>query len=204
MTTLCRVFDDYAADYDRWFDEHPAVYKAQLRMLKSAAPMPAPGLEIGVGPGRFAAALGIRYGIDPSRRLLAMAKDRGIEVVGGVGEHLPFHTGSLRTVLMMTVICFLPDPPCVFREAGRVLADGGTLVAGFIEKSGEVAGRYRKEEAKGRFLRFARFRTVADVLGYFEGAGFSDICITGRTRGFCVMNGRKRPLSGADGGKEWP
>ncbi|HOX35562.1 MAG TPA: class I SAM-dependent methyltransferase [Methanoregulaceae archaeon] len=184
-----QVFDEHATDYDRWFDENKAVYDAQLRILKDATATPGPGLEIGVGSGRFAAPLGIGYGIDPSRRLLTMAKGRGIDVVEGTGEHLPFHDGAFRVVLMMTVICFLDDPPRVFREAGRVLSGGSRLVAGFIEKDGEIEKAYRNEETKGRFLRFARFWTADEVLGYFRDAGFSDITLVARVRGFCVVRG---------------
>ena len=31
-----RVFDEFAADYDRWFDEHGSVYEAEVRMLGEA------------------------------------------------------------------------------------------------------------------------------------------------------------------------
>jgi len=44
------------------------------------------GLEAGIGSGRFAAPPGIGDGIDPSRPLIAMAKDRGIEVIQGAGS----------------------------------------------------------------------------------------------------------------------
>jgi len=191
MTPQRQAFDEYAADYDRWFDENPAVFPAELHMLNDAVPRSGCGLEIGVGSGRFAAALGIGYGIDPSRRLLMMAKGRGIDGIEGEGEHLPFREGAFRTVLMMTVICFLQDPLPVFREAGRVLADGGSLVVGFIEKDGETETAYRNEKTKGRFLRFARFRTVDDVLRYFGDGGFSEITTVARARGFCVVRGTK-------------
>ena len=29
MNSLARIFDNYAGDYDRWFDEHDDVYQAQ-------------------------------------------------------------------------------------------------------------------------------------------------------------------------------
>jgi hypothetical protein len=44
-----------------------------------------PSLEIGVGTGRFAEALGIEYGVDISGRALKFAKRR-ITVVKGSGE----------------------------------------------------------------------------------------------------------------------
>jgi len=89
-----RVFDEHAGEYDRWFDEHEEVYQAQVRMLRGAIPYHGRGLEVGVGSGRFAMPLGIRYGIDPSRGLVRMAQQWGIEVVLGEGEHLPYRAGS--------------------------------------------------------------------------------------------------------------
>jgi SAM-dependent methyltransferase len=186
-----RVFDEHAGEYDRWFDEHEEVYQAQVRMLRGAIPYHGRGLEVGVGSGRFAMPLGIRYGIDPSRGLVRMAQQWGIEVVLGEGEHLPYRAGSFDDVLMMTVICFLEDVMAVFREAHRVLRPGGMLVAGFIEEGGEIQRIYRHEATKGRFLRFATFRTVGDVDRFFRDAGFVQVSVPERARGFCVMNGRK-------------
>jgi hypothetical protein len=72
------VFDEYAGDYDRWFDEQSSVYQAQLRLLRTAVPAHGRGLEVGVGSGRFAVPLGIHCGIDPSRGLASMAQRRGV------------------------------------------------------------------------------------------------------------------------------
>jgi len=186
-----RVFDEYANDYDTWFDEHDDVFQAQQRMLRAAIPNQGQGLEVGVGSGRFAVPSGTRYGIDPSRELIRIAKRRSIEVVRGEGEHLPYRTSSFDYVLMMTVICFLDDVTAVFREVNRVLQPGGILIIGFIEKDGEIYRIYQGETTKGRFLRFAHFRTAEEVDGFFRDAGFAQVSVIKRSRGFCVMNGRK-------------
>jgi SAM-dependent methyltransferase len=186
-----RVFKDYAGDYDRWFSEHSDAYQAELRMLRDAIPDRGHGLEVGVGSGRFAVPLSIHCGIDPSRELILMAKRRGIEVVQGEGEHLPYRADSFDYVLMMTVICFLEDVIAVFHEVNRVLIPGGILVVGFIVEGGEIQRIYQHESIKGRFLRFAKFRTVAEVDGFFRDAGFAQVSVIERTRGFCVMNGQR-------------
>jgi ubiquinone/menaquinone biosynthesis C-methylase UbiE len=186
-----RVFDDFAGDYDRWFDDHGDTHEAQVRLLRDAVPQTGRGLEVGVGSGRFAVPLGIRCGIDPSSKLIEMARTRGIEVVLGVGEHLPYPAETFDYVLMMTVICYLENPLAVLNEIFRVLVKGGDLILGFIEKDGEIALQYQQEKTKGRFLRFARFRTDDEVALLAEYAGFSDVSIIRRTRGFCVMKGMK-------------
>jgi SAM-dependent methyltransferase len=187
-----RVFDEYAGDYDRWFDDHSDIYQAQVRLLRDAVPQTGRGLEVGAGSGRFMVPLGIRYGIDPSRGLVQIAKKRGIEIVQGEGEHLPYPAGTFDYVLMMTVICYLENPLGVLQETFRVLVKGGYLVLGFIEKDGEIANQYQQEKNKGRFLRFARFLTVKEVARFAEEAGFSEVSLIRRTRGFCVMKGWKR------------
>jgi SAM-dependent methyltransferase len=91
----------------------------------------------------------------------------------------------------MTVICFLDDAGAVFQEIYRVLRPGGMLVVGFIEKGGEIQRLYQHEPTKGRFLRFAKFRTVEDTGRFFKDAGFVQVSVIERNRGFCVMDGRK-------------
>ncbi len=63
------VFDEHAEEYDRWFDEHPAVFQSELEALKKVLPEKGTGLEIGVGSGRFAERLGIQYGVEPARAM---------------------------------------------------------------------------------------------------------------------------------------
>ena len=192
MIPARRVFDEFSSNYDRWFDDHGDIWQAQVRLLRDAVPQTGRGLEVGVGSGRFAVPLGIRYGIDPSIKLIEMARTRGIEVVLGEGEHLPYRAGTFNHVLMMTVICFLEKPSLVLHETFRVLVKGGELILGFIEKDGEIAIQYRQEKIKGRFLRFARFLTADEVARFIEDAGFSGVSVIIRTRGFCVMKGYKQ------------
>jgi SAM-dependent methyltransferase len=185
------VFNEHAGDYDAWFDDHNSVYLTQLRILRGAVPDSQRGLEVGVGSGRFAVPLGIKCGIDPSQNLTRMAKRRGVEVALGEVEHLPYRTGSFDVVLMMTVICFLDEIQRAFHEVHRVLDHGGILVIGFIEAGGEIFQKYQHEPIKGRFLRFATFRTCDEVFGFFKDAGFEEVSVLQRVRGFCVMSGRK-------------
>jgi ubiquinone/menaquinone biosynthesis C-methylase UbiE len=191
-----RVFEDHAGDYDQWFDDHGDIYAAQVSMLRNAMPDYGRGLEVGIGSGRFALPFDIQFGIDPSGKLLHMAKNHGIDVVVGEGEHLPYRSGSFDYVLMMTVICFLDDIMTVFHEVNRVLTPGGMLIVGFIEKDGEIQREFLYESTKGRFLRYAKFRAVSEVAVLFYDAEFAGVSIIERTRGFCVMKGAKKSWCG--------
>jgi len=91
------VFDTHAEKYDRWYDDHPDTYGDELKIIGSIPGARKADLEIGVGTGRFAAPLGIGLGLDPSLPMLRTARARGIEVVRGLAEALPFRDASVRS-----------------------------------------------------------------------------------------------------------
>jgi predicted O-methyltransferase YrrM len=72
-----------------------------------------------------------------------------------------------------------------------VLRPGGVLVVGFIEQGGEIEEHYRNEKTKGRYLRYARYWSADEVIQLLEDAGFTNVSVSRRSRGFCVMDGRK-------------
>jgi SAM-dependent methyltransferase len=189
MNTTIHTFDTYAGDYDHWFDTHPECYQEQLAVLRSILPYTGRGLETGAGSGRFAAPLGIQRGLDPSVPLLSLTYSRGVEPVLGIGESLPYHTDTFDFVLMMTVICFMDDIVQSFREAYRVIRPGGTLVIGFIKKSGEIARQERT--INGRFLRHARFRSTDEVREALNLAGFIRCTVRKNLHGFCMVTAQK-------------
>ena len=184
------IFTRYAAEYDRWYDEHPEEYRQELaRVRRMAGKAVAPALEIGAGSGRFGAPLSYGTGLEPSPALARLARGRGIEMILGVAEHLPFRDGSFRSVLMVTVLCFLSNPPHALREVRRILAPGGTFTVAFIERDGEIALKYREEKVKGRFLAHARFFTEGEVRTLLDTAGFRELKTDCR-RGFCIITAR--------------
>lgn len=127
------VFNELADQYDSWFDRHPAVFQSELEALKKVVPNLGKGLEVGVGSGRFAAALGIQVGIEPSEKLSKIAKSRGIHVIQGVAEALPIENEQYDFILLNTVLCFLDSPLKGLSEAKRVLKSNGLLIIGMID-----------------------------------------------------------------------
>lgn len=191
MTAMDDPFEEHAEAYDRWFDEHPAEYRAELARVLQLLPAPdSRAVEVGTGSGRFAAPLGIGIGVEPSRALGQMARRRGIDVLRGRAEALPLASGSCSCVLMVTVICFLEDPAAALRELRRVLAPGGALVLAHIERDGPIALRYLRTGGKRRFLSHARFYSAGEVTALLEDAGFRVDHVDARA-GFCVMAAKK-------------
>ncbi|MFA4875846.1 MAG: class I SAM-dependent methyltransferase [Methanoregula sp.] len=173
MKPAVAAFDQFSADYDRWFDTNQDIYKGQLSCLRSHIPSSGTGLEIGAGSGRFAAPLKIRYCLDPSRQLLLIARQRGMETVQGTGESLPWRCGVFDFVLMMTVICFMDSPDEAFCEACRVLRPGGTLIIGFFDRNGEIARQEEMRSPRGQFLRYAKFWSADEVRRSLARSGFT-------------------------------
>jgi len=103
-------FDAHSQEYEQWFDRNHLAYQSELEAVRAQLPETGEGFEIGVGSGLFAAPLGIRHGVEPSEAMRELARQRGIEVVPGVAENLPYNDGSFDYALMVTTICFVDDP----------------------------------------------------------------------------------------------
>ncbi|MBN2352444.1 MAG: class I SAM-dependent methyltransferase [Spirochaetales bacterium] len=172
FTAKSGPFDEHAIRYDEWFDRHPCVYDAELRAVRKALPARGRGVEIGVGSGRFALPLGISAGVEPSEKMRALARARGIDALSGVAERLPFADAMFDFVLFVTTICFLDDVGAAFREAHRVLKKGGAVVVGFVEKHGRLGREYEEKKAQSIFYREAEFRSAEELVSLLKKAGF--------------------------------
>src|SRR5690242_547664 len=106
----------------------------------------------------MAEALGTDVGVDPARAALALAQRRGVGVVVGRGESLPFLSGTFGAVLFVTALCFVADPLLALQEAVGVLQEGGAIVLGIIPADGPWGRHYQKLAAEGhRYYREAHF-----------------------------------------------
>ena len=103
-----------------------------------------------------------------------LAKARGIEVIDGVGENIPFKNPRFDFALMVTSICFLDDIEKAFKEIYRILNPSGHLVIGFIDKNSPVGKIYQKHKNESEFYKIANFYSVDEVVDYLKNAGFSN------------------------------
>jgi ubiquinone/menaquinone biosynthesis C-methylase UbiE len=98
-------------------------------------------LEIGVGSGLnfplYGKQVELVYGIDPSPRLLALARRRAAasgvpaELLLGSATAIPLADDAVDTVVMTWTLCSIPDPLAALREMRRVLKPDGNLC--FVE-----------------------------------------------------------------------
>ena len=168
-------FDELASEYDAWYDgDGNLIFFIEAQAFRTLLPdLPKPWLEIGVGSGRFAQALGINTGIDPSGSLVEIAKSRGINAFLGHGEKRVFDAESFGTVFLIVTLCFLDSPLAVLKEANRILAPDGKIVLGLVLKESPWGQFYQQKKAEGhRFYRYATFYSCDEVVKLLVQAGF--------------------------------
>jgi len=172
------VFEQLPAPYDAWYDSPKgnallAVECACLQLALNKAPPPHPWLEVGVGTGRFAAALGIEQGVDEAAAPLEQALKRGICVRQGVAEQLPYSDGEFGALFMIMTLCFLKIPLQALFESARVLRPDGSLLLGFMPYDSAWAKAYMKKASEGNpFYASATFHTAAELEALAAHAGF--------------------------------
>ena len=137
------LFAENAELYDQWYEKHYDLFLAELAAIEKLMPKHKQGIEIGVGTGRFAAPLGIKFGIDPVPEMLEKAAKRGITVKKGFAENLPYEDNSFDYALMTTTICFLDDIDQAFAEVERVLQVGSIFTVAFIDKDSYLGQKYQ-------------------------------------------------------------
>ena len=171
-----RAFDSLAWAYDAWFEEEGRlIFALEVEALKQVLPLlPKPWIEIGIGSGRFAQALGIDVGLDPSSGLLKIARNRGARVLLGRGEEAPFKDGSFGAIFFIVTLCFVDSPERILSEAARLLESGGKVVLGMVLRESPWGQLYQREKETGhRFYRHATFYSYAEVEMLLMQTGFS-------------------------------
>jgi len=172
-----KLFDRLANRYDAWFDsaEGRRIFLREMECLRALmAHAPRPWLEVGIGTGRFAGALGVDAGVDKSLRVLELAARHGIPVCRGDAAALPYATDTFGGVLMTVTISYLADPVAALRECARVLRPDGVCIIGFVPSDSPLAAHYEAQGRQGdRVLAAATFYRSDEVTNMARDAGMS-------------------------------
>jgi len=168
-------FDSAAPEYDAWYDgEGKLIFETELKALEEVlSTLPHPWLEVGIGSGRFALALGIETGIDPSAGMAEIARVRGLKVIHAQGEKLPFEDGRFGSVFLLFTLCFADSTRDVLKEAHRVLRPGGKVVVGEVMRDSPFGKYYQSKKGEGSWYRFSNFCGYQDLTGLVKEAGFT-------------------------------
>jgi SAM-dependent methyltransferase len=168
------LFDPLASVYDEWFEtDGKLIFATEVKAFQEIlSSLPKPWVEIGVGSGRFAHALGIEIGLDPSTKLLEIARKRGITTFLGKGEQQPFDTASFGTAFLIVTFCFVHSPLDVLKETWRILAPGGKIVLGLVLRESPWGRFYEQKKKEGhRFYKYANFYNYDEVVTLLEQVG---------------------------------
>jgi SAM-dependent methyltransferase len=138
MTMNRNMLADFIPGKDEaCFGKHPFIFQSEVEALRSKLPVGnnLRGTEIGLGTGKFTEALGIHEGVESSQVSRKIALTRGLKVIEGVAEDLPYKEQSFDFVVMVLCISHFNDLHVAFQEANRVLRKEGVLIIGFIDRS---------------------------------------------------------------------
>jgi ubiquinone/menaquinone biosynthesis C-methylase UbiE len=170
-----KAFDHHVAEYDKWFEINKFAFQSELIAVKKLLPQVTGVIEIGIGSGIFAEPLGIREGIEPSKAMRQKAQKKGLKVLDGVAEKLPYHDASFNGAVMITSICFVDDIYQSFKEAYRILKNGGFLILGYVDKESPVGKDYLKHKDESLFYKEASFFGTEELYEILNQTGFKVI-----------------------------
>lgn len=171
------LFDENVEAYEAWYDKYPEVYESELAAIREQLlklPENIRGIEVGLGTGRFAQPLGIKEGIEPSEQMARLATKRGIEIIEGYAEHLPYGDLQFDFVLFVT-ICHLDNVSLALKQAHRVLKHKGALIIGFLDKNQAIAKAYEDKRHRSTFFNHATFYSVKHLEGLLLNSGFKSL-----------------------------
>lgn len=166
-------FEAHVRTYDAWFDEHAPVFGAEIAAVRRVLPPPGEWIEIGVGTGRFAAALGIPRGIEPAFGMGAVARERGIDVIEAAAERLPLPDASVDCAFLITVLCFVDDLQRTFSEAARLVRPGGAAIVAFLPRESALGRQIAETASDDVFFRHATLRGRSEIYHGLRNAGFT-------------------------------
>lgn len=168
------AFDQNTLEYDQWFDKHSTLYQSEILVIQQAISENKMGIEIGVGTGRFAVPLNIKFGVEPSENMARLAEQKGITVYRAIAENLPIENNSFDFALMVTTVCFLSDIPKAFSEIYRILKPQGEIILAIIDKNSELGKKYEKEKSTNKFYKDAHFHSAEELTELLKQSDFQN------------------------------
>ena len=171
------IFNSNVKSYDEWYTKYNEVYLSEVEAIREQLlklPENIKGIEVGLGTGRFAHLLGIKEGVEPSSEMAQRAIDKGIEVINGIAENLPYKDLHFDFILFVT-ICHLDSIKAALKEAFRVLKHRGSIIIGFIDKNQEIGKAYEEKRRQSTFFKYANFYSVDQIINLLNETGFKNL-----------------------------
>lgn len=181
------VFNKYYDEYNNWFEKNKYAYLTELEAIKHFYSENESdkhfysgnkNIEIGIGSGKFAVPLNIKFGIDPSESMMKTIPEiSNIKIVRAIAEEIPIKDNYFETALLVTTICFVKDSEKSLLEINRILKRKGKIIIGFVDKDSELGKIYLKNKAKSKFYLSAEFYSTGEIVELLVKTHFKNLRI---------------------------
>lgn len=192
-------FDEYAPAYDAWFLDNRNVLYSEVNLVASVLKDAGRVLSVGCGSGLFEKILrdergiDIRYGIEPSEGMAAIARNRGMDVTVAKAEDADFGTNDYDTILFNGTPSYIAPLAEVIAKAFAALPEGGRIILVDVPKESSYGILYNLAKALGtwdhpllegaypanpypiEFVNAANWRTTAEKIQMLTNAGFTGL-----------------------------
>lgn len=127
-------FSRVAHHYEQYADIQYLLAERLLKEIKQQSILPESILDIGCGTGKLTHALLRQYpyaaviGLDVSREMVKVAKDRGIEAVSADAQRLPFRDETFNLIVSNAAYQWVGNLSAAFQEAHRILKENGKFI----------------------------------------------------------------------------
>ena len=172
--TKIDIFGKHRDQYENWFIKNSDKFNAEVNLIKSF-PIKGKGIEIGIGSGLFAEKLGIKYGIDPSFKMIELCTKRDIFSIIGTAENIPIKDKTFDFALIVTAICFVNSVEDSLKDIKRILTKNGSIIIGFVDKDSIIGKKYIAKKNNSIFYKDAIFYSTDEIIVNLKKIGFKNI-----------------------------
>lgn len=144
-------FNKGSKNFEIWFENNENLFLSELNALKEMVTDPGNCLSIGVGNGLFAEKLGIKKGVEPAAGMANLAREKGIEVIKGRAEDIPFPDNSYKQVLLGTILGYVENKEKAIKEAYRILRNEGEVIISILPAEGSFTMLYKLAETNNSY-----------------------------------------------------
>ena len=142
------AFDEHASAYDSWFFDNQNLLSSELKLVAHFLDKESNILSIGCGSGLFESLLAkdydihIKYGIEPSTDMAAIAEKRGMQVDISPAETCDIEANKFDIILFNGSVSYISDLDVCIKKAFDALKTGGKLILIDVPKESGFASLY--------------------------------------------------------------
>lgn len=192
------AFDEHASAYDSWFFDNQNLLTSELKLVAHFLDKDSEILSIGCGSGLFESLLAkdydihIKYGIEPSKDMAAIAEKRGLQVDTSPAETCEIAPNKFDIIMFNGSVSYISDLDACIKKAFNALKSGGKLILIDVPKESGFASLYNLASSLGTWehpllahispadpypielVKSANWRTSDEKIALMQANGFVD------------------------------